>query len=139
MCLGPVELAAAGVSIALFNLASRITIFPLVSITTSFVAEENTIENINTAAAEKQFSENIKAKSNEVMPDDHLLQDIEKGASKENETPTESSAARVHTNELVTNNRDGTFCGSLALPLWCYICSMSVHVMNLLYHAMDTC
>ncbi|TKY49595.1 MATE efflux family protein FRD3 [Spatholobus suberectus] len=100
--LGPVELAAAGVSIALFNQASRITIFPLVSITTSFVAEENTIEKINTAAAEKQFTENIKAKSNEVMPDDHLLQDIEKGASKQNnETPTESSAARGDTNELV--------------------------------------
>ncbi|RDX97466.1 Protein DETOXIFICATION 43, partial [Mucuna pruriens] len=93
--LGPVELAAAGVSIALFNQASRITIFPLVSITTSFVAEENTLEKINMAAAEKQFTENIKAKSNEVMPNDHLLQDIEKGASKENnDTPTESSAAR---------------------------------------------
>ncbi|XP_027342013.1 protein DETOXIFICATION 43 isoform X4 [Abrus precatorius] len=76
--LGPVELAAAGVSIALFNQASRITIFPLVSITTSFVAEENTIEKISTTAAEKQFTENIKAKSNEVIPDDHLLQDIEK-------------------------------------------------------------
>nr|AXP83339.1 citrate transporter [Fagopyrum esculentum] len=40
--LGPVELAAVGVSIAIFNQASRITIFPLVSITTSFVAEEDT-------------------------------------------------------------------------------------------------
>ncbi|XP_027342011.1 protein DETOXIFICATION 43 isoform X2 [Abrus precatorius] len=101
--LGPVELAAAGVSIALFNQASRITIFPLVSITTSFVAEENTIEKISTTAAEKQFTENIKAKSNEVIPDDHLLQDIEKGACKENnEDSTESSAARGDTpNELV--------------------------------------
>ncbi|XP_061348402.1 protein DETOXIFICATION 43-like isoform X3 [Gastrolobium bilobum] len=92
--LGPVELAAAGVSIALFNQASRITIFPLVSITTSFVAEENTIEKINTTAMEKQLTENIKAKSNEVMLDDHALRDIEKGATKENgETPTESLAA----------------------------------------------
>ncbi|KAG7945668.1 hypothetical protein I3843_14G001700 [Carya illinoinensis] len=41
--IGSVELAAAGVSIALFNQASRITIFPLVSITTSFVAEEDTV------------------------------------------------------------------------------------------------
>ncbi|XP_061336765.1 protein DETOXIFICATION 43-like isoform X4 [Gastrolobium bilobum] len=84
--LGPVELAAVGVSIALFNQASRITIFPLVSITTSFVAEENTIEKINTTAVEKQFTENIKVMSNEVMPDDHALQDIEKGASKEDGT-----------------------------------------------------
>ncbi|OMO69771.1 Multi antimicrobial extrusion protein [Corchorus capsularis] len=41
--IGPVELAAVGVSIAIFNQASRITIFPLVSITTSFVAEEDTL------------------------------------------------------------------------------------------------
>ncbi|XP_040865338.1 ferric reductase defective 3a isoform X1 [Glycine max] len=91
--LGPVELAAAGVSIALFNQASRITIFPLVSITTSFVAEESTIEKINT---EKKLTD--KTKSKEVMHDDHSLQDIEKGASKEkNETPTESSAVRGNT------------------------------------------
>ena len=37
---------AAGVSIALCNQASRITIFPLVSITTSFVAEEDTIGRV---------------------------------------------------------------------------------------------
>ena len=80
MCLGPVELAAAGVSIALFNQASRITIFPLVSITTSFVAEENTIEKINT---EKKLSDKAKSKE-QVMLDDHSLQDIEKVASKEN-------------------------------------------------------
>ncbi|XP_022948300.1 protein DETOXIFICATION 43-like [Cucurbita moschata] len=41
--IGAVELAAVGVSVAIFNQASRITIFPLVSITTSFVAEEDTI------------------------------------------------------------------------------------------------
>ncbi|XP_073156747.1 protein DETOXIFICATION 42 [Henckelia pumila] len=41
--IGPVELAAVGVSIALFNQVSRIAIFPLVSVTTSFVAEEDTI------------------------------------------------------------------------------------------------
>ncbi|XP_061336763.1 protein DETOXIFICATION 43-like isoform X2 [Gastrolobium bilobum] len=100
--LGPVELAAVGVSIALFNQASRITIFPLVSITTSFVAEENTIEKINTTAVEKQFTENIKVMSNEVMPDDHALQDIEKGASKENnETTTKSLAENGDTNELM--------------------------------------
>ncbi|KAE9584879.1 putative multi antimicrobial extrusion protein [Lupinus albus] len=75
--LGAVELGAAGVSIALFNQASRITIFPLVSITTSFVAEEDTIEKINIKAAEKQFSEDLEAKSRIGMPDDHLLEDIE--------------------------------------------------------------
>ncbi|XP_054813972.1 protein DETOXIFICATION 43-like [Prosopis cineraria] len=44
--IGAVELAAAGVSITLFNQASRITIFPLVSVTTSFVAEEDTLKKI---------------------------------------------------------------------------------------------
>lgn len=40
LLVGPVELAAVGVSIAIFNQVSKIAIFPLVSVTTSFVAEE---------------------------------------------------------------------------------------------------
>lgn len=43
--IGPVELAAVGVSIAVFNQVSRIAIFPLVSVTTSFVAEEDATSN----------------------------------------------------------------------------------------------
>lgn len=39
--IGPVELAAVGVAIAVFNQVSKIAIFPLVSVTTSFVAEED--------------------------------------------------------------------------------------------------
>ena len=42
---GPVELGAVGVSIAVFNQVSRIAIFPLVSVTTSFVAEEDAMSN----------------------------------------------------------------------------------------------
>ncbi|MQM14596.1 hypothetical protein Taro_047531 [Colocasia esculenta] len=45
--IGPVELAAVGVSIAVFNQVSRIAIFPLVSVTTSFVAEEDALNKIN--------------------------------------------------------------------------------------------
>lgn len=44
--IGPVELAAVGISIAIFNQASKIAIFPLVSITTSFVAEEEATERL---------------------------------------------------------------------------------------------
>ena len=67
-CTGPVELAAAGVSIALFNQASRITIFPLVSITTSFDDEEDTIAGrASIKAAEKGSN------------DDDMLEDMEKG------------------------------------------------------------
>lgn len=39
--IGPVELAAVGVSIAVFNQVSRVAIFPLIGVTTSFVAEED--------------------------------------------------------------------------------------------------
>ncbi|GLJ22027.1 hypothetical protein SUGI_0412690 [Cryptomeria japonica] len=43
--IGPVELAAVGVSIAIFNQVSKVFNFPLVSVTTSLVAEEDaTIE-----------------------------------------------------------------------------------------------
>ncbi|XP_061343267.1 protein DETOXIFICATION 43-like isoform X1 [Gastrolobium bilobum] len=98
--LGPVELAAAGVSIALFNQASRIFIFPLVSITTSFVAEEDTIEKLNIEAAENKFSDKDKAKFSEAMHEDHKLQDIEKGTTKENiEAPEESMKGSDETND----------------------------------------
>ncbi|AES67672.1 putative multi antimicrobial extrusion protein [Medicago truncatula] len=50
--LGPVELAAVGVSIALFNQASRIFIFPLVSVTTSFVAEEDALSDASSQVEE---------------------------------------------------------------------------------------
>ncbi|PNY07665.1 MATE efflux family protein FRD3-like [Trifolium pratense] len=108
--LGPVELAAAGVSIAVFNQASRITIFPLVSITTSFVAEEDTIDKINSRAAEKQFNESIKPKTNEVMPDDHMLRDIEAGATKQdctlkNETKNgDDTNSKMSKSSIVTGN-----------------------------------
>nr|AWW07048.1 MATE2-1BL [Triticum aestivum]AWW07054.1 MATE2-1BL [Triticum aestivum] len=39
--IGPVEIAAVGVSIVVFNQVTRIAVFPLVSVTTSFVAEED--------------------------------------------------------------------------------------------------
>ncbi|KAF8083055.1 hypothetical protein N665_0794s0016 [Sinapis alba] len=51
--LGAVELAALGVSIAIFNQASKITIFPVVSVTTSFVAEEDTMEKMKEDEAHK--------------------------------------------------------------------------------------
>ncbi|RDX67808.1 Protein DETOXIFICATION 43, partial [Mucuna pruriens] len=92
--IGPVELAAAGVSIALFNQASRITIFPLVSITTSFVAEEDTIERLMTKAAEN----GNKAKFSEaIVPEDHMLQDLEKGNF---EAPKESMEENHESEDL---------------------------------------
>ncbi|KAG2671605.1 hypothetical protein I3760_13G004900 [Carya illinoinensis] len=78
---GPVELAAAGVSIALFNQASRITIFPLVSITTSFVAEEDTVARIGVKEADKGSGEHGETK--ECTPEvDNMLEDMEKGEAE---------------------------------------------------------
>ncbi|XP_056842784.1 protein DETOXIFICATION 43-like [Raphanus sativus] len=70
--LGAVELAAVGVSIAIFNQASRITIFPIVSVTTSFVAQEDTMEKIK---------EEEEAKKNNLVHENTLaVQDsLEKG------------------------------------------------------------
>lgn len=77
MILGPVELAAVGVSIALFNQVSRIAIFPLVSVTTSFVAEEDTVakvcpefqdgENLETGLAESTENKNLIPKTQKGM------------------------------------------------------------------------
>ncbi|KAC9320173.1 hypothetical protein E3N88_45999 [Mikania micrantha] len=54
--LGPVELAAVGVAIAIFNQASKIAIFPLVSVTTSFVAEEDGATSSSSILADMSYS-----------------------------------------------------------------------------------
>ncbi|KAF5752658.1 putative DNA-damage-inducible protein f [Tripterygium wilfordii] len=85
--LGPVELAAVGVSIAIFNQASRVTVFPLVSITTSFVAEDDTIARINDKAPQVENFEKGSVKSvemKEVMP--VMLEKLEEGAATSSET-----------------------------------------------------
>ncbi|XP_075510974.1 protein DETOXIFICATION 43-like isoform X2 [Primulina tabacum] len=81
--LGPVEIAAVGVSIAIFNQASKITIFPLVSITTSFVAEEDTIRKIADTQEQKgndglEKGSISDANSKTIMPlgQDDMLENI---------------------------------------------------------------
>ncbi|XP_020242369.1 protein DETOXIFICATION 42 [Asparagus officinalis] len=75
--IGPVELAAVGVSIAVFNQVSRIAIFPLVSVTTSFVAEDDAASKMATELesgdSERCSSENSELK--ELIP----TNDTEKG------------------------------------------------------------
>lgn len=63
---GAVELAAVGVSIAVFNQVSRIAIFPLVSITTSFVAEEDTLRGWSNEVLETENLEKGLAMDNEM-------------------------------------------------------------------------
>ncbi|XP_038695093.1 protein DETOXIFICATION 42 isoform X3 [Tripterygium wilfordii] len=81
--IGPVELAAVGVSIALFNQVSRIAIFPLVSVTTSFVAEEDAIGRASPDSQEGEDLEtgstaNIETK--ELIPQNGSTED--EGAQK---------------------------------------------------------
>ncbi|XP_055815107.1 protein DETOXIFICATION 43 [Solanum dulcamara] len=80
--LGSVEIAAVGVSIAIFNQASKVTIFPLVNITTSFVAEEDTVRRISEkeAKADLEKGKEEKNKVQLVLTDDT---DNEKTEAKE--------------------------------------------------------
>jgi len=87
-CAGPVEIAAVGVSIAIFNQASKVAIFPLVSITTSFVAEEETIGKTCASIEEDEnprtcSTKNIEKK--ESMPDDEMLEKLERGSTDNRE------------------------------------------------------
>ncbi|XP_047153705.1 protein DETOXIFICATION 42-like isoform X1 [Vigna umbellata] len=69
--IGPVELAAVGVSIALFNQVSRIAIFPLVSVTTSFVAEEDTLSGASPQVEEGKCLEAggpVDTETKELLP-----------------------------------------------------------------------
>ncbi|XP_021912443.1 protein DETOXIFICATION 43 [Carica papaya] len=83
--IGPVELAAVGVSIAIFNQASRITIFPLVSITTSFVAEEDTVGKISMEASKaEKINDKCSPKSTEMkelITEDVTADKLERGAT----------------------------------------------------------
>ncbi|KAM7268054.1 hypothetical protein ACFE04_010220 [Oxalis oulophora] len=65
--IGAVELGAVGVAIAIFNQASKVTIFPLVNITTSFVAEEEAVGiNSVSGSKDKESPEKISANETEV-------------------------------------------------------------------------
>lgn len=54
------EIAAVGVSIAIFNQVSKVCIYPLVSVTTSFVAEEDAIIS---KGVEEEKSEDLEKAS----------------------------------------------------------------------------
>ncbi|KAL2511632.1 MATE efflux family protein FRD3 [Abeliophyllum distichum] len=92
--LGPVEIAAVGVAIAIFNQASKVTIFPLVSITTSFVAEEDTIKRISDQQQKNDNSEKGTSKNkemDELVLEDDMLENLEKGSAEKDETKESAS------------------------------------------------
>lgn len=76
MVTGAVELAAVGISIALFNQVSRIAIFPLVSVTTSFVAEEDTITQLSQEAQDietLQMGSVVSTEGDKLIPIEGML------------------------------------------------------------------
>ncbi|XP_028776979.1 protein DETOXIFICATION 43-like [Neltuma alba] len=95
--LGPVELAAAGISITLFNQASRITIFPLVSVTTSFVAEEDTLQKITDIEKGLPIKENNDNNNNGDDESDTVDKDSDKNIKTN--TPKPSSMATSSKNK----------------------------------------
>ncbi|XP_042374531.1 protein DETOXIFICATION 42-like [Zingiber officinale] len=69
--LGSVEIAAVGVSIAIFNQVSKICIYPLVSVTTSFVAEEDATMNGSVEEGEDLEKTSGVNTDTEELPPDH--------------------------------------------------------------------
>lgn len=87
--VGAVELAAVGVSVAIFNQASRITIFPLVSITTSFVAEEDAIGKTAIKPVkcdtEKHLAENGQKRERTSIKKENMLENSSSASLASNE------------------------------------------------------
>lgn len=90
--IGPVELAAVGVSIAVFNQVSRIAIFPLVSVTTSFVAEDD--------AASKMAVEEIESRDCESYPEENS--ELKELMPKNDAEKTEQMASFPSNNNMKT-------------------------------------
>lgn len=62
------ELAAVGVAIAVINQVSKIAIFPLVSVTTSFVAEEDAMRSLKGETEEIKLLEKGFSADSELIP-----------------------------------------------------------------------
>ncbi|KAM7476727.1 hypothetical protein LguiB_023970 [Lonicera macranthoides] len=109
--LGPVEIAAVGVAIAIFNQASKVTIFPLVSITTSFVAEEDTLGRLASQVSEVDDLGKGSAKNNEVKdlkPEDDLLESPKKGSPAPIKTTVVMPEDDLKTTAYESHNVTGT-------------------------------
>ncbi|KAM7472508.1 hypothetical protein LguiA_010691 [Lonicera macranthoides] len=109
--LGPVEIAAVGVAIAIFNQASKVTIFPLVSITTSFVAEEDTLGRLASQVSEVDDLGKGSAKNNEVKdlkPEDDLLESLKKGSPAPIKTTVVMPEDDLKTTAYESHNVTGT-------------------------------
>lgn len=116
MVIGPVEIAAVGVSIAILNQASKVTIFPLVSITTSFVAEEE---------AAKRMSDK------QALDDDVDLGCKKDTAGKKAALPEDNLETGSTAKDQVPDHKDGTL-ASYTLLNWGYVFYFNLFVKHIL-------
>ncbi|XP_019186555.1 PREDICTED: protein DETOXIFICATION 43-like isoform X2 [Ipomoea nil] len=88
--LGSVEVAAVGVAISIINQANKVTIFPLVNITTSFVAEEGTAKKISESSRIEGGSGKGSPKGYELIElkpeEDSDLENMENASAMSNKT-----------------------------------------------------
>ncbi|KAK7392859.1 hypothetical protein VNO78_21309 [Psophocarpus tetragonolobus] len=104
--IGPVELAAVGVSIAIFNQISKITIIPLISVTTSLVAEEDAADEQN--QSEKEML--MKLSNEEVKLD--VLDQVETNCSTSS-TNVGSVSKLNHEKSYIPSASSGIVVGSV--------------------------
>ncbi|XP_076884459.1 protein DETOXIFICATION 42-like [Bidens hawaiensis] len=99
--LGPVELAAVGVAIAIFNQASKIAMFPLVSVTTSFVAEEDSATSINSIVDDIELKPRSSLNNEKMLllPKhenmNKMLTNVDRGEHKRRHVSSASSALLI--------------------------------------------
>ncbi|CAH9108166.1 unnamed protein product [Cuscuta epithymum] len=93
--LGPVEIAAVGVAISILNQANKVTIFPLVNITTSFVAEEESVRRMTESTVKEK--ELTKEK-----PKDCELEKMETGLATSNGTKISTHQDGTKTKNVCT-------------------------------------
>nr|VDD47039.1 unnamed protein product [Brassica oleracea] len=102
--LGAVELAAVGVSIAIFQQASRITIFPIVSVTTSFIAEEDTLEKMKEEEAEEEANKAKNLHANTLAIQDSLEKGVASTTSNNKNQPQQTPVDVKLTSDTKSNN-----------------------------------
>lgn len=108
MCViaGPVEIAAVGVAASIINQANKVTIFPLVNITTSFVAEETAANEVNEVssraddslegvAAAQMNNEKEGAVDSEEVSEFEIMESGYVESSDTNGSPTISEITRI--------------------------------------------
>ncbi|WOH04357.1 hypothetical protein DCAR_0623766 [Daucus carota subsp. sativus] len=102
--LGTVEIAAVGVSIAILNQALRITVSPLVSMTTSFVAEEDAIARL-AKEVQKKNNEIPKVKAEDVIAADTMEKGSPATESEYKEVQNVDSTTKPMVNQAITREK----------------------------------